>query len=73
VQCEELIPLMLNEMQHQRVALNTLKAQNVAIQTRLNRLEGTKTLVSRYIKAALRAFADGRHEFAGCRTSATLG
>jgi hypothetical protein len=56
VQYEELIPLMLNEMQHQRdevqhqqAALNTLKAQNAALQARLERLEHarTKTLASR--------------------------
>jgi hypothetical protein len=48
VQYEELIPLMLNEMQHQRAALDTLKAQNAALQARLERLEGTsKTLASR--------------------------
>jgi hypothetical protein len=49
LQYEELIPLMLNEMQHQRAALNTLKAQNAALQARLERLEQsrTKTLASR--------------------------
>jgi hypothetical protein len=48
VRYEELIPLMLNEMQHQRAVLNTLKAQNAALQVRLEGLEGTsKTLASR--------------------------
>lgn len=44
---EELIPLMLNEMQHQRAALFELKAQNAALQARLDRLEGAKAVVSR--------------------------
>jgi hypothetical protein len=56
VQYEELIRLMLNEMQrqrdevqHQQAALNALKAQDTALQTRLERLEQgrTKTLASR--------------------------
>jgi hypothetical protein len=56
VQYEGLIPLMLNEMQrqrdevqHQQAALNALKAQNAALQARLERLEQsrTKTLASR--------------------------
>jgi hypothetical protein len=44
VQYHELIPLMLNEMQHQQTALDTLKAQNAALQARLQRLEQNKTL-----------------------------
>jgi Chaperone of endosialidase len=48
VQYYELIPLMLNEMQHQQAALTALKAQNAALRARLERLEGTsKTLASR--------------------------
>ena len=35
---------MLNEMQHQQTALDTLKAQNAALQARLQRLEQNKTL-----------------------------
>jgi Chaperone of endosialidase len=48
VQYHELIPLMLNEMQHQQAALATLTAQNAALMARLERLERTsKTLASR--------------------------
>jgi hypothetical protein len=48
VQYRELIPLMLNEMQRQQAALSTLKAQNSALETRLERLEQAgKTLASR--------------------------
>jgi hypothetical protein len=48
VQYYELVPLMLNEMQHQQAAVTALKAQNAALQARLERLEGTsKTLASR--------------------------
>jgi hypothetical protein len=61
VQYRELIPLMLNEMQHQQTSLAELKAQNQALRTalahqnellaaRLERLErtvGTKMLASR--------------------------
>jgi len=48
VQYHELIPLMLNEMQHEQAALAKLLAQNAALQARLERLEETsKTLASR--------------------------
>jgi trimeric autotransporter adhesin len=47
VQYRELIPLMLNEMQHQQATLTTLEAQNAALQARLERLEGGKTVASR--------------------------
>src|SRR5215469_7470272 len=47
VQYRELIPLILNELQHQQAALTTLKAQNAALQARLERLESTKTVASR--------------------------
>ena len=54
VQYRELIPLMLNEMQHQQsemqhqqAALTALEAQNAALQARLDRLEGAKTVASR--------------------------
>jgi hypothetical protein len=44
LQYDELIPLMLNEMQHQQAALTALKAQNAILQTRLERLEQRKAL-----------------------------
>jgi len=47
VQYRELIPLMLNEMQHQQAALTALEAQNTALQARLERLESAKTVASR--------------------------
>jgi len=49
VQYQELIPLMLNAIQHQQTALNELKIQNTALQRRLIWLEqaNRKTLVSR--------------------------
>ena len=47
VQNRELIPLMLNEMQHQQAALTALEAQNAALQARLKRLEGAKIMASR--------------------------
>ena len=61
VQYRELIPLMLNEMQHQQAALTALKAQNEVLRAalaqqnavftaRLERLERTsrmKTVASR--------------------------
>jgi hypothetical protein len=42
VQCRELIPLMLKEMQHQQATLIALKAQKAAMQARLERLEDAK-------------------------------
>jgi len=47
VQYRELIPLMLNEMQHQQAALAGLKAQNDALMARLTRLEGTSKIARR--------------------------
>jgi hypothetical protein len=48
VQYRELIPMMLNEMQRQQAALRALKAQNSALEARLERLEQAgKTLASR--------------------------
>jgi hypothetical protein len=47
VQYRELIPLMLNEMQHQQAALAELKTQNAALKERLERLEQAKTIASR--------------------------
>lgn len=47
VQYRELIPLMLNEMQHQQAALAELKAQNDALMARLTRLEGTSRIARR--------------------------
>jgi hypothetical protein len=50
VQYRELIPLLLNEMQHQHAELTNLKAQDAALQARLERLEATlrsKDLASR--------------------------
>jgi Chaperone of endosialidase len=44
LQYDELIPLMLNEMQHQQAALTALKAQNAILQTRLQWLEQRKAL-----------------------------
>jgi hypothetical protein len=54
VQYRELIPLMLNEMQHQQAAMQRqqaalaeLKAQNHALMARLTRLEGTSKIARR--------------------------
>jgi hypothetical protein len=53
VQYRELIPLMLNEMQHQQnqirqqqTVLTALKAQNVALEARLELLEQTRKTVA---------------------------
>jgi hypothetical protein len=54
VQYRELIPLMLNEMQHQKAAMQdqqatlaTLKAENANLEARMARLERKGTLASR--------------------------
>jgi hypothetical protein len=47
VQYRELIPLMLNEMQHQQAALTNLKAENARLEARLARLEENRTVASR--------------------------
>jgi hypothetical protein len=47
VQYRELIPLMLNEMQHQQAAVATLKAENASLEARLSRLEESRTVASR--------------------------
>ena len=51
VKYEELIPMLLNEIQHQRQDLGgqiaQLKAENDAVLERLERLEGTRTVASR--------------------------
>ncbi|MBV8357738.1 MAG: hypothetical protein JO189_07350 [Deltaproteobacteria bacterium] len=47
VKYRELIPLMLDEMQHQQAALAALEVHNAALQVRLERLEGAKTVTSR--------------------------
>jgi trimeric autotransporter adhesin len=61
VQYRELIPVMLNEMRHQQVALTAMKAQNQSLRTalaqqnalfaarleRLERASHSKTLASR--------------------------
>jgi len=47
VQYRELIPLMLNKMQQQQAVLTELKAQNAALQSRLERLEQVKTIATR--------------------------
>jgi hypothetical protein len=47
VQYRELIPLMLNEMQHQQAAMATLKAENARLEARLARLEENRTVASR--------------------------
>jgi hypothetical protein len=38
VQYHELIPVMLNEMQHQQAALIQLKRENAALQARLGKV-----------------------------------
>jgi hypothetical protein len=50
VQYQGLIPLLVNEVQHQQRELAALKAQNAAMAARLERLEagaGTATLAGR--------------------------
>lgn len=47
VQYRELIPLMLNEMQHQQATLATLEAENERLEARLAQLEGRRTVASR--------------------------
>jgi hypothetical protein len=47
VQYRELIPLMLNELQHQQAALTTVKAENARLEARLARLEEHRTVASR--------------------------
>jgi hypothetical protein len=47
VQYRELIPLMLNELQHQQEALATVKAENARLEARLTHLEENRTVASR--------------------------
>jgi hypothetical protein len=46
VQYRELIPLMLNEMQHEQATLATLQVENASLEARLERLEGKRNLAS---------------------------
>src|SRR5262249_18665138 len=47
VQYRELIPLKLNEMQHQQATLATLEAENARLEARLARLEENRTVANR--------------------------
>ena len=46
VQYRELIPLMLNELQHQQAALATVKAENARLEARLARLEESRIIAA---------------------------